>query len=322
MCLAIVASVLFLASTMAAGTVDAARPVLVANVTVFSRTSDSPLITSLGIDHEAINLTIITNETLLMNSQEHIEAIIENTDVFFVDRYFPANTSITSIVASAVNGTSGNKGMVFFGLLEGDVDHATMASLSGLLPVTILDDYSSQVSTGNTNDPGYKVQVGLVDEVPAGSVAISKHIGWTSCPALSRRLVLDARAGASRVVEVTTLGYEGDAILAEWDMPGNGGHVMFCSVILDLNKPLYLWPYFNYLMYVSVFHALHAYPGDAIEAYHEWPFAPIPNPVQEAWWFVLVGAMGAITAIVTVHFKRRGQNEGSRAIEVKANGSS
>ncbi len=299
--------------------ITAGRPAITANITLFSHASVSPLSVSLGVDTGAVNLTRLSNDTL--PTAQALQAIIENTDIFFIDRYFPADQGITSLVASLVNGTAGSKGLVVFGLLENDIDATTMAAFSSLFPVTILENFTSQVSTDNTNDAGYKVQVGLVDEIPTGSEAISASIGWTSCPAISRRLVIDAKPGASKVVEVTAIGYEGNSILTEWDVPGNGGHVMFYSVVLDLNKPFYLWPYFNYLMYVSVFQSLDGYPADAIEAFHEWPHAPIPNPVQEITWFLLVAAMGAVTVIITFRFKRRGDLGQIQSNEVTPSGS-
>ncbi|NMC06766.1 MAG: hypothetical protein GYA24_16230 [Candidatus Lokiarchaeota archaeon] len=289
--------------------VEATRPSRAANVLVFSASPSSPLITSLGIDRDAINMTVITNSTMESITLARFNSTLHATDVFFIDRYLPGEVPYLHLIASHVNGTIRNAGLVMFGFLPDDEGFASIGVLAPLLPVMLGTNISAQVSTSDTGDAGYKVQVGLVTPVPAGSAIVARHIGWTSCPAISKRLVVDTKPGTSKLVIASDIGFTGTAIIAEWNASSTGSHVMFYSMILDLNKPFYLWPYFNYLVYVSVFHATTGYPDDAIESYAEWPFAPIPNPVQEILWFLLVCGFGAATIIITVVFKQRGDAE-------------
>jgi hypothetical protein len=295
--------------------VSARAPIRLANVLLFSNADQSPLITSLGIDREAINLTAITNVTVAGMSLTAFNSTLNSTDVIFIDRYIPDAATYLSLLASHVNGTFGNAGLVMFGFFPDDVGFGSVDVLAPFLPITLQSNISTQISTGDTGDAGYKVQVGVADPLPAGSAAITRHIGWTSCPAASRRLVVDAKPAASKVIEASDIGFEGDSILAEWNATTNGSHVMFYSTIISGNKPFYLWPYFNYLMYVSVFHSIAGYPESAIESYADWPYAPIPNPFQELLWFLLVSGMAAVTIIITVYYKRRGEAE--KRIEIQ-----
>lgn len=274
-----------------------------ANVVIFSKGTETSLITSLSIDTDAINLTIITKDNI---NQVFNENLLDHTHVIIIDRYMPTDVADLHLLRSYINGTNGILGLLFFGGLKNDLTETDDFSdeqiniISQVLPVAINAGYN--VSTDETSEDDYKIQIAVNTAVEnqlvtdkATSNILVRHISWTSSPLISKRILTttaNLQATATSVVE----SIEGDySIISEWAI-NNGGTVIFYGLLINgYNDPFVLWPYFNYLMYVSVFHANAAFDDIKIESFAEWPFSPIPHLLEIILWFSMIGVLWIVT---------------------------
>ncbi|MEX2730103.1 MAG: hypothetical protein Q6353_022875, partial [Candidatus Sigynarchaeum springense] len=254
----------------------AERPDRVANVLVFSTAARTPLILALGVDTEAINVTVVTKESLAMMSFSQFNATLTVADVMFVDRFLPQNLSYLELLVSHVNGTLGNDGLVMFGILqngtvpgEGDFSASQVNAIAPILPVNLTTAYVN--STGNSSAPGFVIQVETAPSVPENSSILVNCIPWSACPLIDRRLLVTMKPNATLVL-TSTIGAE--TVLAEWFIGDNDSSVMFFSMeITDHNFLFTSFPYFAYLMYVCTFHAMNNYSDAFIESWAEWPYS-------------------------------------------------
>nr|MDO8088906.1 hypothetical protein [Candidatus Sigynarchaeum springense] len=281
-----------------------------ANVLVFSTLPSTPLITSLGVDTDAINVTVVTRERLALMSLAQFNTTLALADVIFVDRFLPGNISFLDLLVSHVNGTLGNDGLVMFGILQkdstpgnGDFTAAQVNTIAPLLPVDLAATYVNSTSDSASID--YSIQVKVTASIPTSSSILTKYIPWGTCPLIDRRVVVEAKPGATPVI--TDL-VEQKSILSEWVFGPSGARVMFFSMeITENNIGFTVFPYFNYLMYVCTFHVTSGYSDDLIESWEEWPYSPIPRGPAVAVWFVMIGALWIITFWIYFKNKKRGK---------------
>jgi hypothetical protein len=254
----------------------AERPERVANVLVFSTAQRTPLVVALGTDTAAIRVTVITNETLASMPLAAFNESLTLADVVFVDRFLPENLSYLHLLVSHVNGTMGHDGLVMFGIMQnssvpgdGDLSSSQVSVIAPILPVDLLAGYMN--STGNSSAPGYIIQVEPAPIVPENSSILVECIPWSACPLIDRRLVVAAKPAGTIIL--TDLS-DAETVLAEWFLGENGSRVMFFSMeIAEHNIAFTTFPYFDYLMYVCAFHAMHNYSDALIESWEEWPFS-------------------------------------------------
>lgn len=272
-----------------------------ANVLIFTKEQDSSLISSLNID-SAIDLTIISdaNFDTVFN-----EELLKNTDVIIIDRYLPEKNSDLTILISFIDGTKGNIGMVFFGALnnddkeENDFTALQINKIAPLLPDKMDDTYLS--STSDTGDEDYKIQIAMSSEVESVRISdkpnsniLVRDIAWTSSPLISKRMLVEVKPEATPVIESIDGLY---SILSEWTLNNGVGATVVCYsiAITGYNNPFVLWPYFNYLIYVSVFHVKSDFNDSNINSFAEWPYAPIPHTFEIILWFIMIGMLWVIT---------------------------
>ena len=285
-----------------------------ANVVLFSKGEDTSLITSLKIDKEAINLTVITQSNLASLFDENL---LKYTNVIIIDRYMPSNSSDLHLLRSYINGTNGRLGLIFFGGIKNDLtlpddfndDQINM--ISPLLPATISPSFT--LSSDNKGDDDYKIQIAMNTAVetqlkndPENANILVKHIAWTSCPLISKRMLIpsnDIKATATNIIKSIDEKY---SILSEWTISSGGGTVIMFSLLINgYNDPFVLWPYFNYLMYVSVFHTKADFSDNSIESFAEWPYSPIPHLIEIIMWFSMIGVLWVITIYWFLKFRKR-----------------
>ncbi len=286
----------------------AARPSRVANVLVFSTLPRSPLITSLGIDTEAISITLVTIETLASTTLSAFNGSLAAADVIFVDRFLPGNVSYLNLLVSHVNGTLGNDGLVMFGFLQsestpgnGDLTAAQVNAIAPLLPVDLTAAYVN--STSDSTSLEYSIQVKVAANIPPNSSILTRYIPWGTCPLIDRRLVVEAKPAATPVI--TDL-VEDKSIISEWIFGGSGARVTFFSMeITEHNIGFTVFPYFNYLMYVCTFHAINGFSDALIESWEEWPYSPIPRGTAVVVWFIMIGALWVISFWIYFRNKKR-----------------
>jgi hypothetical protein len=287
----------------------AARPSRVANVLVFSALPQSPLITSLGIDGEAISITLATSESLAITTLSAFNDSLAAADVIFVDRFLPGNVSYLKMLVSHVNGTFSNDGLVIFGFLQrdstpgnGDLTATQVNAIAPLLPVDLTASYIN--STSDSTSLEYSIQVKVAAEIPPSSSILTQYIPWGTCPLIDRRLVVEAKPFATPVI--TDL-VEEKSIISEWIFGASGARVMFFSMeITEHNIGFTVFPYFNYLMYVCTFHAITGYSDALIESWEDWPYSPIPKGTAVVVWFIMIGALWVISFWIYFRNKKRG----------------
>ena len=271
-----------------------------AKVIFFSDDKDSPLLTSLEIDSSIIDLVILTE----INIDDKLDAdLLENTDVIVIDSFMPEKAEDLHLLKSYVNGTNGKLGLIFFGGLKNDKEEKDDFSdlqinlISDLLPVKLDSDY--KVSTDDTGEEDYKIQVAMNSDIEEekntdkeDAHILVRDIAWTSCPLISKRMLVETRSKGTQIIE----SIDGDyAILSEWDIK-NGGTVLVYTIFVDgYNNPFVLWPYFNYLIYASIFHVKPGFSDSEIESYAEWPHSPIPHIREIILWFTMIGILWVIT---------------------------
>ncbi len=169
-----------------------------ANVVIFSKEDDTTLITALSLDTEAIDLDIITEDTI---DEEFNEELIKNTDVIVVDRFLPKEVDQLTLLKCYVNGTNASCGLIFFGGLrnddtaKNDFSSDQIDQIASLLPVKVTEDVETAPSDAAEED--HKIQVALKEELqeekdknPSKVNILVKHISWTSCPLIAN-LFLD-----------------------------------------------------------------------------------------------------------------------------------
>jgi hypothetical protein len=290
----------------------------VANVLVFSSSENSPLIISLGIDREAIQVTTITNESLASITISAFNATLTSTDVIFVDRFLPGNATFLALLVSHVNGSFGNDGLVMFGFLQkdstpgnGDLTAAQVNAIAPVLPVDLNAAYIN--STRDSAALDYSIQVKVAASIPPSSSILTQYIPWGTCPMIDRRLLVEPKPAATRVI--TDL-VEQKSILSEWVLGASGARVMFFSMeIRENNVGFTVFPYFNYLMYVCTFHALNGYSDSLIESWEDWPYSPIPRGPAIVVWFSMIGALWVISFGIYFRNKKRGPITTSSKLE-------
>jgi len=288
-----------------------------ANVVIFSKGTDTPLITSLNIDTDAINLTVITKDNI---NQVFNDDLLKSTHVVIVDRYMPTDITDLHLLRGFINGTNGTLGLLFFGGLKNDLTETDDFSdeqinvISQVLPLTLSASYN--VSTDESSNEGYKIQIAINSAVEnqlitdkANSNLLVRHISWTSSPIISKRILAETaniKATATQIIE----SIEGDySLISEWTI-SNGGTVIFFGILINgYNDPFVVWPYFNYLMYVSVFHANPSFLDTSIESFAEWPFSPIPHLIEIIMWFSMIGVLWIITFRWFFKLKKEGMSE-------------
>lgn len=278
-----------------------------ANVVIFSKEKDTNLIKSLKIDSNAISLTVITEENF---DEKWDEKNYDSMDVIIIDRFLPNDINDLRELISNVNGSQNNCGLIFFGAILNDKDksdfNAQQTSLiSPILPIKIESD--TNTSTDDRAKGDYKIQVTLNEDIREekqqnreDTNVLVRDIAWPSCPLISKRLMVKPKSNAKEIIESIDKEY---SILAEWPLDNNGGQVITYSILVSgksqeggkYNEPFSLWPYFNYLIYVSVFHADQDFNDSNIESYAEWPFSPIPHLIEIILWFSMIGALWLVT---------------------------
>ena len=292
----------------------AARPGTIAKVLVLSKQETTPLITSLRIDVDAINVTVITNETLSVMSIARFNATLAMVDVIFVDRFLPETSGYLDLLACHVNGTLGNDGLVMFGFMQknstpgvGDFTASQINAIKALFPVDLTVQYVN--STEDSNNPAYSIQVKTAATIPPSSEILVKFIPWGTCPLIDRRITILSKPAATPVI--TDL-MDQQAIITEWKL-GSGARVIFFAMeIIEHNIGFTVFPYFNYLMMICTFHAMHGYSDAAIESYEEWPWSPIPRGIAVWVWFTMIGALWVVTFWIYLKNKKRGSIPQSR----------
>ncbi len=280
----------------------------VANVLLFSKGKDDSLIDSLGIDSDAIHVTIITKDNI---DQKFNEFLLLGTNVVIIDGYMPEKTKDLQLLINYINKKKGEIGLIFFGGLnndeieEDDFSNMQINMISEILPVELGTNY--KVSTDDASQAERKTQVTLNIEIEnqklsdkANSNVLVKHVEWISSPLIGKRMMVKSRSSATQIVETIDGGY---SISSEWDISGGGTVILYSMLIHGYNDPFVLWPYFNYLMYVSIFHAKSDFSDSEIESYVEWPFSPIPHTFEIILWFSMIGCLWVIT--IYLYFKMR-----------------
>ncbi|MGV9174097.1 MAG: hypothetical protein ACOC35_16230 [Promethearchaeia archaeon] len=278
-----------------------------ANVLLFSKQKESPLSRSLNIDENAIDLTIVTEENY---EEKWKEEIYKNSDVIVVDRFLPENITKLRQLISRINGSDENYGLIFFGGTIHDAEQSDFTSeqisvLNPILPFEI--NSNTNTSTDDRAESDYKIQVTLNEDVKEGKEqkkdkanVLVRDIAWTSCPLISKRLIVKPKSDSEEIVESIDNEY---SIVAEWTLENDGGTVLAYSMLVSgknedgnkYNEPFTLWPYFNYLMYASVFHVKADFKDTNIESFAEWPFSPIPHLTEIILWFTMITALWVVT---------------------------
>lgn len=136
-----------------------------------------------------------------------------------------------------------------------------------------------------------------------------KRIAWQSCPLLYDRILTynsKISKNAKTLVEVPNTK---EPLVSTWDLPDNPEtRVVYISPgtadiwkmkddgsweLDEWNTPFYLWPYFNYLMYLMVFDTaqITGFGEDQIETYAQWPYSPIPHEKEAIIWMMFVASL-------------------------------
>jgi len=282
-----------------------------ANVLFFSKGEDDSLLNSLNIDSDTIHLTIITKENI---DKKLNEFLLRSVDVIIIDRFMPEKMDDLRAIINHINGRNGRIGLIFFGALnndktkEDDFSDAQISAISEILPCQLGINY--KVSTDNASQTEYKTQVTLNREIenqklndkPNSNVLV-KDIEWMSCPLIGKRMMLKTKSSATQIIEAIEGEY---SILSEWHIEGGGTVILYSMVIHGYNDPFVLWPYFNYLMYISIFHAKADFLDSDIESFTDWPYSPIPHAFEMILWFSMIGILWIITFFL--YFKMRNKS--------------
>jgi len=271
-----------------------------ASVILFTNKKDSSLITALEIDSTVIDLIILTEKNV---DEKFNENLLKASDVVIIDRFLPENENKILLLKSYINGTNSDLGLIFFGGLKNDKEEdddfsdLQITLFSDLLPVKLNNDYD--VSTDDTSEEDYKIQVAMNNVIEEekntnkeNAHILVRDIAWTSCPLISKRMITETKSKGTQIIESIDRDH---SILSEWDIDEGGTVLLFTLLINGYNNPFVLWPYFNYLIYASVFHVKPEFSDSKIESYAEWPHSPIPHIREIILWFTMIGILWAIT---------------------------
>jgi hypothetical protein len=145
----------------------------------------------------------------------------------------------------------------------------------------------------------------------AGSGTLfSNNIAWQSCPLLRERVFTFARKENTKsIVEVPNT-QEPLMVMgkvSDYSSRSSNATCIFISTgvglieqydkgvqtgFKDMNEPFKLWPYFNYLMYASVYTLAEKLTDKGqIESYADWPWSPIPHEREAAIWMTFVASL-------------------------------
>jgi hypothetical protein len=139
------------------------------------------------------------------------------------------------------------------------------------------------------------------DDNNEGSI-FSVNIAWESCPLLRERVFTFAKKdGAKTLIEVPNT-KEPLVVIGKIKsyLPSiaSNASVLFISTGVgmmgekEMNEPFKLWPYFNYLMYASVYTLAEKVDDKGvIESYAEWPWSPIPHAREATIWMIFVASL-------------------------------
>ena len=77
-----------------------------------------------------------------------------------------------------------------------------------------------------------------------------------------------------------------------------------------MNEPFSLWPYFNYLMYMSVYYLDHDFNNELIETYAQWEKSPIPHEKEATIWMIFVASLWVFNfALFFTLGKKKGEKD-------------
>lgn len=276
------------------------------SVMVFSKSTQSHLITALGIEKNQISVDCISNNTAKEYSLNEFETLLHQSDVIFIDRYLPTEISYLTLIAQYVNGSKGTKGLVVFGAsIENgipDFNSDQINCLSSLLPVYFGTSYN--VSTNNSIDSSFKVQTKYSDQINAEDFYLTRDIPWESMPAISRRTITPLNTLKADAYS-SLLSVDGQEILISEKNLTAEAKSFFCGIIIQgENLPFTLWPYFNYLIYSITLHVAPNTEDSDISRYYEWDHAPIPHLPQIIGWFAMVTSLWVISFLIYFQMKK------------------
>lgn len=292
--LILILTILCISSVIHSGNCE--RAGLESDVLLLTASDDGKLERSLRIDQETINLAaVLTESNIGEYSIGEFETLVSSVDVIFVNRFLPTDLQKLRILTSYINGTDSDKGMVMFGLMEGDINAAQIEIINPILPVNLTNYINSTEDISNIN---YEISVKQESGIPEESQILVDTIQWNSFPSVDRRTKLIARDQANIIVstvpEVT--GDDKYTILADWNASASAGRVIFFACeIIDKNIAVPLWPYFNYFVYTCNFHVHPDYVSNSIESFQDWPHSPIPHTLELIGWFTMIGVLWFIT---------------------------
>jgi len=78
----------------------------------------------------------------------------------------------------------------------------------------------------------------------------------------------------------------------------------------ELNKPFYLWPYFNFFTYQSS-KFIAGLNASQIDTYSQWPYSPIPHETEATLWMIFVAGLWVFNFVLffSLGRKKKGQRE-------------
>lgn len=286
------------------------------------------------------NVRVITPDTF--TARKHLLTTWDY-DVIVMDSFMPLGYQNIWDIMAMVNGSVAHKSLLFFG---GSYPELELEEFSEILPVDIVlhrltlnstlseifEDTTGQLEAGfdeylnysfntiseyNNKSDQIEVEIATASE---GSVFDSPGIAWGSCPLLKDRIqTYGAKPGAQIVIQRPSTK---EPVIVKWTVssPASGragDQVMYISTGTlnpkdtdEWNKPFYLWPYFNYFMYVTLYHLKVDYEDDAIESYADWPFSPIPHEREAALWMIFVASLWVFNFVLFFWLGRKKRDRG------------
>ncbi|GAB4329483.1 MAG: hypothetical protein Kow0069_37000 [Promethearchaeota archaeon] len=314
-------------------------------VLVFSWAEKTPYLTSLSLKNEVVgdfvtdfyNVTVTTAETY---RSEKDQLNFAGYDVLVFDSFLPEDVAEVRSLKAWMNGTLGNVGVLFFG---GYYPQEALEEFSDVLPVDIVAHRGALNSTlagifaNTTGLPGdsfnlylnfsynnireynnrtNQVELEVSDEaVRQRTIFRSPRIAWGSCPLIKERIqTVGAKDGSLVIVQVPSTR---EPIVVEWNVsssPRLGTQVMYVSAGTinppgddEWNKPFYLWPYWNYWMYVTLFHLKADFSDEDILTYAQWPYSPIPHELEAGLWMGFVAFLWVFNFVLFFTLGRKGK---------------
>jgi hypothetical protein len=201
-------------------------------------------------------------------------------------------------------------------ITDRDIVNATMAeSLTGSIGFSdiVFDQYLEEVynETQEFTIMGDQIQVQVAAEesdlAESNQLVFSTNVAWQSCPLLRYRVSTYARKPSARTIVEVPNTKEPLMVLGKMsDLSSSissNGSVIFVSPgvgilnltdsegseLKEMNVPFSLWPYFNYLMYLSIFFLDSDFVNSELESYALWPWSPIPHEREANMWMTFVG---------------------------------